>query len=138
MHDTLALGESIDVDLSGFESEAELEDFFWWYSMEFADGTKGHNAEMNFLIREGLVVAKNGYQSQLAEYQRFSRHLNYIREQGPVDNLDQVLVHPAFIPPDQADRPVSSTVAEDSASRVVSNFEAPTAVDGEQLDLFAV
>ena len=141
MHDTVTSGESIDVDLSGFESELEFEDFMWWYSLEFAHGNKAHNAEMDFLVREGLVVAENGYQSQLAEYQRFNHHLNYIREQGPVDTLEQILAHPAFITQEQADRAdfpaQSSIIATDAAPHAEPDSEEPLSDEDKQMDLFA-
>lgn len=141
MHDTVTSGESIDVDLSGFESELEFEDFMWWYSLDFAHGNKAHNAEMDFLVREGLVVAKNGYQSQLAEYQRFNHHLNYIREQGPVDTLEQILAHPAFITQEQADRadsPAQSRIiATDAAPHAEPDSEEPSSDADKQMDLFA-
>lgn len=136
VHDTVALGESIDADLSGFTSDIELSDFFWWYAMEFADGTKSHNAELNFLVREGIIVAKNGYQSQLAEYQRFNHHLHHIRQQGPVETLDQILTHPCFVTKEDADRALSAScprlIATDSG-RYSASVNKPEA---EQMELF--
>ncbi|ARM86129.1 phosphoadenosine phosphosulfate reductase domain-containing protein [Marinobacter salarius] len=141
IHDTIELSDIVEADLSDFESEIELEDFLWWYAMEFAAGEKGHNEEMNFLLREGVIRARSGYQSQLAEYQRYNLHLHAIREKGPIGSLEQIMAHPQFVTADQAKATEDAT--SNSAPAIIatdrSTEEAPAkakSTETDQLDLF--
>ena len=69
-------------------------DFMSWYAMEFAAGRKSHADELNWLIREGVIRARRGYQSKIALYQQFT---NTLAELGLTDaSLKDILNHPAF------------------------------------------
>lgn len=135
VHDTIETSEIIESDLSDFVDEIELEDFLWWYAIEFASGEKSHNEEMNWLLREGVIRAKKGYQSVLAKYQDYNLHLQSIRAKGgPIGSLDQILKHPAFVA--AKDEKTASTAASGQIIATDRPVEPPKARD-EQMDLFA-
>ena len=107
----------------------------WWAASEFAHGNRTHNDELAFLLREGVIRARKGYQSVLGAYQRHNRALTALREQGSIDTLADIQVHPAFttsIEPKTASAPVLIVTDKASASKT----EAQGGED-EQMDLFA-
>jgi DNA sulfur modification protein DndC len=130
-HDTMATSEAVEADLSDMH-EIEREDFWWWYAMDFADATRDatHNAELGFLVREGIIRARPGYQSHLAQYQNYNMHLTTLRECGPIDTLEQIKAHPSFI--SKADHD-----AKQSTSAGIIATDAPADDTDNQLELFA-
>lgn len=126
IHDSIETGDLIECDLTNLrDPDGTLgiifEDFCWWYAMDFADGRKTSNDEMDFLIREGLIRARNGYQSTLANYQRYNLVLNDLRENGPIDTLAQIQAHPDFIIKTDAD----TTQAASTASNIIATSRKP-------------
>ncbi|WP_143743916.1 phosphoadenosine phosphosulfate reductase family protein [Marinobacter sp. C18] len=141
VHDSMATSAVIEADISSLrEPDGSLgityHDFLWWMEMEFADGQKTNNDEMNFLIREGIIKARPGYQSQLAQYQRYNRVLDRLRERGPIDSLEAIQAHPGFTA-STGTAPKAPAIIATSAQPAVD--KAPKATqkhtDAEQLDL---
>lgn len=101
-HDTVAESDTIECDLSSLRDRdgnlgIAYDDFLWWMHMEFAQGTHHTaNDELNFLIRNGIIRAKKGYQSTLAKYQHFNLVLADLKREGPLSTLEDVLNHPRF------------------------------------------
>lgn len=126
VHDTIEIADLIECDLSELRDPdgtlgITFEDFSWWYAIEFAGGHKKHNEEMNFLIREGLIRARNGYQSTLATYQRYNLVLDDLRDNGPIDTLAQIQAHPNFIC--KADVDAAQSVS--AASNIIATSNKP-------------
>lgn len=106
VHDSIEEADAIECNLDSVrEADGSLgmayEDMLWWMEIEFADGNRSHNDEMNFLIRQGLIRARKGYQSTLAGYQHYNLVLRNLNGQGPIDTLESILEHPAFATPVQ-------------------------------------
>lgn len=100
-HDTIAESDTIECDLSSLrEADGSLgityHDFLWWMEMEQAEGTHTHNDEMNFLVRNGIIRARKGYQSTLAAYQHYNLVLHDLRGRSPITTLADLLSHPDF------------------------------------------
>jgi DNA sulfur modification protein DndC len=99
-HDSLAYGDAISAKADHLQTEGKSfgilwSDLMWWYAMDFAAGTKSHAAEMNWLLREGLIQARPGYQASIAKYQQFGRLLADLGLQNA--RLGDIKKHPAFI-----------------------------------------
>ena len=136
MHDTMGTAETVMADLSELrDPDGSLNitylDFLWWYSMDFASGRKSHNDEMNFLIREGIIKARNGYQSTLAEYQRYNLVLGDLRQHGQIDTLEAITRHPKFVT--EGEKRAQSIIATDAAPAKASGINS----EPVQQDLFA-
>lgn len=123
-HDAMANGDLLEASLDHLrETSGELgltyEDFMWWYASEFAGGRKTHNDEMAFLVRQGVIAARNGYQSQLASYQSFNVTLDDLRTRGDLSNAQTILTHPDFAPADTrlSASPVQVVPAEAAATK---------------------
>lgn len=102
-HDALVSGEQLEADLSDLldaqrEPTAALYDFMWWWSMEFAEGNRSNVDEMNWLLREGIVRARNGYQAQIVRYQDYCRALQMAGLEGKGGSLNELMLHPGFVP----------------------------------------
>lgn len=69
-------------------------DFMSWYALEFASGRKSHADELNWLLREGIIRARPGYQSRIALYQQFTNTLASLKLTNAT--LDAITQHPAF------------------------------------------
>lgn len=139
VHDTMALSDEIEADVSDMH-EYELADFWWWYAMEMSDQSRPqtHNAEMNFLIRQGIIRANAGYQSHLAKYQEYNWHLHFLREQGPIDTLNQILAHPAFTASVEATTAQALIATDKTSPTNTAKVQVNTQiVKKQQLDLFA-
>jgi len=142
IHDTIETSSLIQADLSGFESDTELEDFLWWAASEYAGGTKTHNDEMNFLLRH-VIRARNGYQSTLADYQRQNLVLQAVNEKGPVSTLAQIMDHPLFVSAADTKTQEDAASASKPTPMLIATSNAPainrTALaantDAGQLDL---
>jgi DNA sulfur modification protein DndC len=132
-HDTMATADAIDVDLSAFGSDIEYEEFLFVYAMQFANPDPrliGANAEMDFLVREGVITGKNGYQSQLSGYQASNIRLHHLRDQAPIDTLAQIQAHPSFISKADVD-------AQQAASASIIATDTPRDDVDSQMELFA-
>ncbi|KXS55116.1 MAG: phosphoadenosine phosphosulfate reductase [Marinobacter sp. T13-3] len=110
LHDSLMYAEGIHADLEDMRNEngefgITYMDFMWWYEMEFAEGRKSNAEELNWLLREGIIRARRGYQSKIAEYQRYSQCVAELGLENAT--LDDVIHHPAF-----TRAPTASTTGE--------------------------
>jgi DNA sulfur modification protein DndC len=133
VHDSMGQADVVSADLSAFQDAdgnltQDYEDFMWWYASEFAGGAKSSSEEMAFLVRHGVIKARAGYQSQLANYQAFNHVLSDLRVDGSIDTLEQIQNHPQFL-----------TVEESGEIKAANadEHDAPARIEEEQLDLFA-
>lgn len=139
-HDTIGSAPVVSADLSELrEADGSFgltyEEFKFWHAIEFADGRKTHNDEMAFLIRQGLIKARNGYQSQIGVYQGLNLMLDDLREDGPIGSLAQIQSHPRFMTEEQA-AALKSELAAESDDQAETQVEAPTTdIHEEQLAL---
>jgi DNA sulfur modification protein DndC len=142
-HDTMAVADAVEADLSDLH-EIEREDFWFWYAIDFADTSRNatHNAELGFLVREGIIRARPGYQSHLAQYQNYNMHLTALREKGSINSLAEILAHPDFISADAAaDQKAQTQSVSAAPAMLIATDAKPRAEKAQitetQLDLFA-
>ncbi len=98
-HDSLRYADGLQANLSDLtDPDGKLNilfhDWMWWYEMTFADGSKSNAEEAAWLLREGIIEARRGYQSRIAEYQQYSRALEALGLTNAT--LDTIRQHPAF------------------------------------------
>lgn len=100
-HDAMAAGDLLTASLDHLrESDGSFgltyDEFTWWWADTFAAGRKTNNDEMAFLVREGVIAARAGYQRQLAGYQAFNAVLDDLRTRGDLNTIEGILAHPDF------------------------------------------
>jgi DNA sulfur modification protein DndC len=74
--------------------------------MEFSAGQKSHMDEINWLVREGVIRARKGYQSHLVRYQNYARHVDELGLSGSKSTLTNITAHPQFEPAKKVVRPL--------------------------------
>lgn len=114
-HDAMLESDGIEADLSDvLDPDGTMGitfyDFMWWWSMEFSDGRKTSADEMDWLVREGLIRARRGYQSQLAKYHHFSRTMANSGLGRIAADLNALLEHPKYHPNTQVAQPDQMTL----------------------------
>jgi len=138
-HDTIGTAPVVSSDLSGLREQdgsfgLTYEEFKFWHAIEFADGRKTHNDEMMFLLREGIVKARKGYQSQIATYQSFNLMLDDLKAEGSIGSLEQIQNHPRFISEADAAEMMAEMAENEPAAEQPASVEAPSAeIHEEQL-----
>lgn len=98
-HDSLMYADGLQANLGSLTNpdgklDVLFHDWMWWYEMTFADGSKSNAEEAAWLLREGIIEARRGYQSRIAEYQQYSRTLEALGLTNAT--LDTIRQHPAF------------------------------------------
>jgi len=98
-HDSLMYAEGIQANLDALRDEAgnlgiAFHDFMWWWEMSFASGGRSNAEELAWLLREGVIEARRGYQAKIAEYQRYSQCVAEMDLENAT--LDDVIHHPTF------------------------------------------
>lgn len=132
-HDAMASDDLLSASLDGLrETDGSFgltyDEFTWWWADTFAAGSRSNNDEMAFLVREGVIAARAGYQRQLAGYQAFNAVLDDLRTRGDLNTVEGILAHPDFVPVS-----ITSPVQVVPASKAAAT--APMA-QPDQLSLF--
>lgn len=140
-HDNIELADEVSADTSVFESEYEYMDWLWLYSIDYADGKRSNNEEMDFLVRSGVIKARPGYHAHLANYQCLNRQLRQLRHDGPLNSLEEIKGHPRFLPVEYFEAPVvpakPKLIASDGQSATEQD-DVPAGDADQQMDLFDV
>jgi len=90
---------------------------------------------MAFLIREGLIKARNGYQSQIGVYQGLNLMLDDLRAEGPIGSLAEIQSHPRFMTEEQA-AVLKQELAAQTGHQVETPVDEPTTeIHEEQMAL---
>ena len=116
-------------------------DWLWLYSIDYADGKRSNNEEMDFLVRSGVIKARPGYHALLAKYQCLNRQMRQLREDGPLNTLDEIKGHPRFVSVEDLAAPVvpakPKLIASDGQSATEQD-DVPASDADQQMDLFDV
>lgn len=99
VHDSLVYSDGVEASVEHLRNPdgsfgIVFQDFMWWYAMDFAQGNKSHAEELRWLLREGVIRARPGYQSKIAQYIQFSNLLADVGLQNA--SLEEIRYHPAF------------------------------------------
>jgi 3'-phosphoadenosine 5'-phosphosulfate sulfotransferase (PAPS reductase)/FAD synthetase len=102
-HDSMVSADTLSADVTHLLNADQAptiayHDFMWWWAMEFSAGQKSHMDEMNWLVREDVIRARKGYQSQLVRYQNYARHVDELGLSGSRSTLTNITAHPQFEP----------------------------------------
>ena len=139
-HDTIGSAPVVSAHLSALREEdgtfgLTYEEFKFWHALEFAGGQKTHNDEMQFLIREGLIKARNGYQSQIGVYQGLNLMLDDLRVEGSIGSLAEIQAHPRFMTVEEAALLHMELEAQTSHQVETPDEESTTEIHEEQMAL---
>lgn len=113
-HDSLMYSDGIQANLGTVRDTTGklgilFSDLMWWWEMEFYDGKKSNAEELAWLLREGLIQARRGYQSKIAEYQQYSETLAHHDLQNAT--VETLIEHPNFVPAQAASPDQLSLIA---------------------------
>ncbi|WP_227499005.1 phosphoadenosine phosphosulfate reductase family protein [Marinobacter sp. ELB17] len=101
-HDSMVNAEALSAEVNHLldadgNPTTDFHDFMWWYALEHAAGKKSHASEINWLLREGIIRARRGYQSQIVRYQQFGQTLADMGLNSGLATLETITSHPAFV-----------------------------------------
>lgn len=94
LHDSLIYSDGICADVSNMDNDRAFSDFMSWHFMDFGAGSKTHAEEMRWLLREGVIRARRGYQSKIAQYIDFGETLADLGLQAATKS--DIINHPQF------------------------------------------
>lgn len=102
-HDAIMTSDLLSVNLGELvddqgEPTLALHDFMWWWEIEFGQGNRTHSDEMNWLLRQGIIQARRGYQGQIVRYQQYATALMSAGLQGSGAQLTEIIKNPGFTP----------------------------------------